>query len=104
MELGVNHLWVESDSKVAIHWVTCSDKVPWRVRRLCKSIRADCRTFIAVKLTHIHREENAPADMLASWQSQMGYTKFLRTHVWPEFQALMDRDINGSPFNREKLI
>ncbi|KAK1303342.1 hypothetical protein QJS10_CPB11g00696 [Acorus calamus] len=63
MELGVNHLWVESDSKVAIHWVTRSDKVLWRVRRLCNSIRADCRTFIEVKLTHIHREGSAPADI-----------------------------------------
>ncbi|KAK1302463.1 hypothetical protein QJS10_CPB12g01015 [Acorus calamus] len=88
MELGVNHLRVESDSNVAIHWVTRSDKVPWRARRLCNSIRTNCRTFIEVKLTHIHREGNALADM---------------THVWPELQALMDWDISGSPFIREKL-
>ncbi|KAK1299710.1 hypothetical protein QJS10_CPB13g01385 [Acorus calamus] len=38
MELGVNHLWVESDSKVAVHWITRSDKVPWRREiRVCTS-------------------------------------------------------------------
>ncbi|KAK1266749.1 hypothetical protein QJS04_geneDACA016665 [Acorus gramineus] len=103
LELGFPKLWVESDSKVALLWITSCNIVPWKVRRLINSIKEDCIKFSSIKFSHIHREGNSLADLLASSQRQMGVTWYRTSQVRPTLKDLLHRDRSDIPLCLKSL-
>jgi hypothetical protein len=58
-----NFLWLESDSKVALHAFDNVDIVPWDIRNRW----LNCLTFgLTLKWSHIYREGSSCADKIAN--------------------------------------
>lgn len=64
-EFNLRHIWLESDSTLAIGWVLSSDFRPWKLLNDLHAIdrlRAEVDCF---KVSHVLREANEKADTLA---------------------------------------
>ncbi|KAL2486409.1 Uncharacterized protein Adt_31165 [Abeliophyllum distichum] len=62
--LGLSDLWVESDSTLAIHCITKGGG-PWHIQATIRHIR-HLLVLDRDTITHIYREGNQVADLLAS--------------------------------------
>ncbi|KAK1307294.1 hypothetical protein QJS10_CPA10g00740 [Acorus calamus] len=58
--------------------------------------------FDAWKVTHIHREGNSPADLLASYQSVRGETIIKPSQIWHDLAEAMKKDMHPEGFKRVK--
>ena len=64
-EKGINKIWVETDSQVAISLIVKDQLGHWTLQAVLTRIRAMC-ALLDVRFTHIYREANAVADYLAN--------------------------------------
>ncbi|KAL6570167.1 hypothetical protein OROMI_014681 [Orobanche minor] len=58
-------VWVETDSKIALHLIEQSSSSHWQTKAIISKIRAFCDS-IEIRFSHIFREGNAVADWLAN--------------------------------------
>ncbi|KAK1324850.1 hypothetical protein QJS10_CPA01g01498 [Acorus calamus] len=76
LELGLTvqatKIWVESDSTTVLAWVHDKREIPWSAFRSLRKIKQSLAFLENWKATHIHREGNSLADLLAAYQSSKG--------------------------------
>ncbi|XP_057790752.1 uncharacterized protein LOC131007855 [Salvia miltiorrhiza] len=70
---GWHHLWVESDSTYIVHLLSeRSTAVPWRFAASWNKILSILPEFY-LQVTHIYREGNKPADIMANYARDEGW-------------------------------
>lgn len=65
--LGLLYIWVESDSMVLINLINGLTVPPWSVMHVFRDIKKLLCDFHEVIFTHIYREGNWTADIMANW-------------------------------------
>ncbi|OVA07429.1 Ribonuclease H domain [Macleaya cordata] len=63
--LGITHLYVESDSMVTINFCNQLSDVPWHLRTLMSDIMQMVLQFSTIQFHHRYRQANCVADYLA---------------------------------------
>ncbi|KZV18919.1 hypothetical protein F511_17825 [Dorcoceras hygrometricum] len=92
-------IWIETDSEVALH-IILSDHTSWDLRHTLTSIQ-EVRANYATRISHIHREGNAPADYLASLGMQKrNYTVFNSLRFDRTIIGLCNLDMLACPYVR----
>ncbi|KAK1295953.1 hypothetical protein QJS10_CPB15g01363 [Acorus calamus] len=99
---GCSMLWIESDSKTAISWIKGKGNRPWSSIRILRSILRGLDYLLDWKVSHILREGNEPADILASFRSARGESIILPSAVWPELGSALALDQSGVPYTRTR--
>ncbi|XP_077252578.1 uncharacterized protein LOC143891980 [Tasmannia lanceolata] len=64
-KLGINSLWIEADSFLAVNVINGSGSGPWKKQAMIREIIEHLRNFSSWKLTHVWRESNAATDYLS---------------------------------------
>ncbi|KZV49641.1 hypothetical protein F511_08962 [Dorcoceras hygrometricum] len=98
-------IWVETDSAVAMQ-IIISDQCSWDLRHILTSIQG-IRANHATRITHIHREGNAPADFLASLgMEKRAYAEYFGSTFDKRLVGLCKLDRIGCPYLRiaRKLV
>ncbi|KAK1283528.1 hypothetical protein QJS10_CPB21g00139 [Acorus calamus] len=103
INIGCSKLWIESDSTTALSWIKGKGNRPWSVIRLLRSIRRGLEHLHDWKVSHILREGNAPADILASYRLARGETTILPSCLWPELGSALAQDQSGLPYTRTRI-
>ncbi|KAK1308433.1 hypothetical protein QJS10_CPA09g01070 [Acorus calamus] len=75
---------------------------PWTALRLLRKISHGLQCLEEWKITHIFREGNSPADILASTRQTMGEHLISPLHVWQELEEAIDSDKVGAQYVRCK--
>ncbi|KAK1309219.1 hypothetical protein QJS10_CPA09g00486 [Acorus calamus] len=99
---GVDKLWIESDSTTALAWLHGKGKIPWTALRSLRHIHLNLLHFSVWKATHINREGNSPADMLASHQSSRDETIFHPHQLWPDMVEAIEQDRSVGEYTRTR--
>ncbi|KAK1287415.1 hypothetical protein QJS10_CPB19g00634 [Acorus calamus] len=89
---GFNRVWFESDSTTAIAWMKGRGRVPWTAIRLLRKISHGLRSLEEWKITHIFREGNSPADILAATRQTIGEHLITPHQVWQELAEAIESD------------
>ncbi|KAK1265235.1 hypothetical protein QJS04_geneDACA022453 [Acorus gramineus] len=89
---AVTNLWIESDSITAIAWVHGRGCIPWTALRSIRQIHQGLHHLKCWKATHIHRECNSPADLLAAHRSSRGETLLRPQQLWIEIRTAIEED------------
>ncbi|KAK1262184.1 hypothetical protein QJS04_geneDACA021167 [Acorus gramineus] len=89
-------IWVESDSSTALSWALNKGNKPWSAIRLLRSISQGLLSLNEWSFTHIHREGNAPADILAAFQSICGESLIPPSGTWQELRQALELDRLGT--------
>ncbi|KAL2470317.1 Heat shock 70 kDa protein 17-like [Abeliophyllum distichum] len=94
--LGLSVLWVESDSTLAIHCITKGGG-PWHIQATIRHIR-HLLTLDRDTITHIYREGNQVADLLASegWDRRC-YHEYSSQDLSRRHRSLVQIDRFGLP-------
>ncbi|KAK1280639.1 hypothetical protein QJS04_geneDACA014229 [Acorus gramineus] len=85
--IEASKLWIESDSTTALALIRGSGHIPWSAFRSLRRLHQGLELLDCWKASHIHREGNSPADLLAAHQSPRGEIIIQTSHVWEELQA-----------------
>ncbi|KAK1274196.1 hypothetical protein QJS04_geneDACA007971 [Acorus gramineus] len=103
----IQHLWIESDSTTGIAWIMGKGMVaalglPYAAFDIY--IKGYQYILTDWKVSHIHREGNAPApvDLLTAFQSARGETSFLPNDIRQELRSVLEQDQLGTQFIRKK--
>ncbi|KZV43060.1 hypothetical protein F511_04452 [Dorcoceras hygrometricum] len=89
-------IWVETDSAVAMQ-IIISVQCSWDLRHILTSIQG-IRANHATRITHIHREGNAPADFLASLgMEKRAYAEYFGSTFDKRLVGLCKLDRIGCP-------
>ncbi|KAK1299942.1 hypothetical protein QJS10_CPB13g01063 [Acorus calamus] len=99
---GSPNLWIGSDSATAISWVNAKGFPPWTALQTLCSINHSLASFVQWKATHIGREANQPADLLASWYKQDGLQLISAGATWEALTRAIRLDAEGTAFPRIK--
>ncbi|KAK1300408.1 hypothetical protein QJS10_CPB13g01120 [Acorus calamus] len=100
---GYNCVWFESDSTTAIAWMKGRGRQPWTALRLLRKISQGILCLEEWKITHIFREGNSQADILASTRRTMGEHLISPLQVWQELEVAINSDKAGTQYSRQKL-
>ncbi|KAL2455399.1 Ribonuclease H protein [Abeliophyllum distichum] len=94
--LVLSDLWIESNSTLAIHYIT-RDGGPWSIQATLRHIR-HLLTFDCNTISHIYREENQVADLLASdgWNRRC-YFEYIARDLPQRYRSLVQIDRHGLP-------
>ncbi|KAK1279985.1 Protein FIZZY-RELATED 2 [Acorus gramineus] len=95
-------LWIETDSTTARAWLIGKGNIPWTAVRSLESTHFSLAQYDAWKVSHIHREGNSPADLLASYQFARGETMIQPSQIWYALIKAMKKDMHLEGFKREK--
>ncbi|KAK1256495.1 hypothetical protein QJS04_geneDACA001486 [Acorus gramineus] len=90
--IHAHKLWIESDSITALAWLNGRGTTPWTAIRSLRNIHQYLDQLEDWKATHIHREENSPADILAASQSMRGESIFLPGQLWNDLAEEIEKD------------
>lgn len=64
---GFSSLWLEYDSLILINILNNISSVPWNIYYIVRDIKSLMRDFQEMRVSHIHREGNCSADLMATW-------------------------------------
>ncbi|KAK1324926.1 hypothetical protein QJS10_CPA01g01651 [Acorus calamus] len=104
IRLNFPSIWIETDSTTACAWVLGKGSRSWSsIRSLCH-IHQGLLLLQDWKITHIHREGNSPADILASFQSARGVTIIPPSQLWHELRTTLELDKEGKAIDRSRKI
>ncbi|KAK1308140.1 hypothetical protein QJS10_CPA09g00446 [Acorus calamus] len=98
--LQPHKLWIESDSTTALAWLQGRGNIPWTATRSLRNIHFFLQHLEEWKSSHIHREGNSPADILAAFQSIRGESLILPQQLWKEMKEALDNDNKDLGFLR----
>lgn len=65
--LGISSLWVKSDSLALIEALNGKTDFPWSIAYVIRSLRTILKDFQKLRISHIWREGNSCADIMANW-------------------------------------
>ncbi|KAK1307937.1 hypothetical protein QJS10_CPA09g00577 [Acorus calamus] len=106
IKLALKHrktrLWLEGDSKTAVAWINGMGSPPWQAYRPLTAVRHALTSLSLWKASHICREANQPADLLAALRTQDGEESIPPGVIWNDFQTLIRTDAEGHPYPRIK--
>ncbi|KAK1321207.1 hypothetical protein QJS10_CPA03g00057 [Acorus calamus] len=85
-------LWIETDSTTALAWLEGRGNIPWTAIRSLRNTHHYLQHLVDWKVTHIHREGNSPADILAAFKSMRGESIFLPKQIWKELEVALVQD------------
>lgn len=88
----VQKLWIESDSTTALAWLKGRGTIPWTAIRSLRTTHNFLNQLEDWRATHIHREGNSPADILAAYQSMRGETIYHPHQLWNEIDEALELD------------
>ncbi|KAK1302870.1 hypothetical protein QJS10_CPB12g00400 [Acorus calamus] len=91
-DLGVRRLWIESDSMTALAWLNGRGTIPWTAIRMLRKVHSLLNSLVDWKSSHIHREGNAPADILAAHRSAMGEEIIRPSDLWMDIREVLAQD------------
>ncbi|KAK1270111.1 hypothetical protein QJS04_geneDACA020970 [Acorus gramineus] len=95
-------LWIECDSTTALAWLNGRGNTPWTAIRSLRNIHPYLDQLEDWKATHIHREGNSPADILAAFESMRGESIFLPGQLWNELAEAIEKDRQATGYKRVK--
>ncbi|KAK1315070.1 hypothetical protein QJS10_CPA06g00807 [Acorus calamus] len=102
IKAGFRSIWVETDSTTTLAWVTNRGNRSWSAIRCLQSIYLGLESIAAGQFTHIHREGNTPADILAAFQSDRGETIINTNRIWSDLHQALELDRMGTIYHRTK--
>ncbi|KAK1257180.1 hypothetical protein QJS04_geneDACA014728 [Acorus gramineus] len=89
---AVTNLWIESDSITAIAWVHGMGCIPWTALRSIRQIHQGLHLSKCWKVSHIHREGNSPANLLAAHRSSRREMLLRPQQLWMEIRTAIEED------------
>ncbi|KAK1324928.1 hypothetical protein QJS10_CPA01g01653 [Acorus calamus] len=92
IRLNFPSIRIETDSTTACAWVLGKGSHSWSSIRSLRHIHQGLLLLQDWKITHIHREGNSPADILASFQSARGVTIIPPSQLWHELRTTLELD------------
>ncbi|KAK1293537.1 hypothetical protein QJS10_CPB17g00725 [Acorus calamus] len=95
-------LWLEGDSNTAVAWINSTGSPPWQAVRPLSAICHALSSFSLWKASHICREANQLADLLAALRDQDREEIISPGVIWNDFQTLVRTDAEGHPYPRIK--
>ncbi|KAK1326813.1 hypothetical protein QJS10_CPA01g01649 [Acorus calamus] len=98
--LHAPRIWSETDSTTAKAWAEGKGLIPWNAFRDLRQLRFLVGQLIDWKITHVYREANSVADLLASTQSTIDTSIFSPSQLWEDIQALLQDDKAGKVYDR----
>ncbi|XP_077215967.1 uncharacterized protein LOC143850625 [Tasmannia lanceolata] len=100
LSMGIDSLWIESDSKFVVDIIRGNATVPWKKRGLLAQLKNLLNRFHESKITHTWREGNAAADILSKRIYPCIGTPILVLLATPALLSAIDDDRNGTLFLR----
>ncbi|KAK1296336.1 hypothetical protein QJS10_CPB15g00639 [Acorus calamus] len=85
-----SRLWIEGDSQTAICWINGRGSPPWQAIKTLAAIKHLLPLFLEWKASHIRRETNCPADLLASWRKQDGEECPAARQLWSIIASILN--------------
>ncbi|XP_077242387.1 uncharacterized protein LOC143882884 [Tasmannia lanceolata] len=107
-KLGLNHLWIESDSLFAVNDINGKIKCLWKANSnslqpqipILFNLKAFLGEFQSWKITHIWREANSAADLLSKTNCCIKGEDLPPSNLLPDLMALVLDDSYGSLYTR----
>ncbi|KAK1295842.1 hypothetical protein QJS10_CPB15g00882 [Acorus calamus] len=99
-QIGASKLWIESDSTTALGWIKGKGSRPWNSIRSLRNIDYGLGALEIWEATHIQREGNCPADLLASYSSEHGEFLIQPAEIWQELRDALHQDASGTIYLR----
>ncbi|KAK1316680.1 hypothetical protein QJS10_CPA05g01848 [Acorus calamus] len=100
IRLGAMRIWFEADSTTAIAWVKDKGSLPWTALRMKRKMQQGLALLNDWKISHIPREGNSVADLLASHRTSNGESIFQKHELWPAIEELLKKDQIGTVYKR----
>ncbi|KAK1278312.1 hypothetical protein QJS04_geneDACA023361 [Acorus gramineus] len=97
---NTSKVWSESDSTTAVAWAQGKGIFPWAALRDLREIKTLVALLTDWKISHVFREGNRVADVLAHWQSPLGSIVLSPNQMNHEIQKLVLEDKEGQLQNR----
>ncbi|KAK1321880.1 hypothetical protein QJS10_CPA03g01261 [Acorus calamus] len=95
LSIGAQQVWSETDSTAAIAWAKGRGTIPWTALRDIRSLHNITASFKEWRISHIYREGNRVADLLAAHQPIMGIFTFSPPNLWEALEKLIQEDWEG---------
>ncbi|KAF5195554.1 hypothetical protein FRX31_014857 [Thalictrum thalictroides] len=70
LELGLDKIQIQTDSKLVVQWFCNKASIPWSLRKWWKEIREKA-AMMNVLILHVYREGNYVADYLSKWSMKL---------------------------------
>ncbi|KAK1310993.1 hypothetical protein QJS10_CPA08g00600 [Acorus calamus] len=106
LSLGVlrsfKRIWFETDSTTTLAWIRRKGTLPWTTLKLMRKFSLEVRRLEEWKISHIFREGNCLADILASQRQTMGEQLFFPNQTRGELEAALLSDRAGTSYHRIK--
>lgn len=104
VELGLNNLWIESDSLSLVNILNGNMNTPGHIWYIVKEIKKLLTALHDFRLSHIFREGNQPADIVAKWSIDNHInSKFTDIRWLPiEVRGAIKLDKQGLPRIRQR--
>ncbi|KAK1265510.1 hypothetical protein QJS04_geneDACA011192 [Acorus gramineus] len=97
VELGFQRVWLELDSQTVVVWIRGKGKPSLTAIPILSQIAANVSKLEDFSISHIHREGNKPANLLASLNPDMGVMEIKPNNMPPKLQKAIDSDKEGIP-------
>ncbi|KAK1257692.1 hypothetical protein QJS04_geneDACA016278 [Acorus gramineus] len=106
LSLGIHRefkrIWFETNSTTVLAWIRGKGTLPWTAFKLMRKFSLEVRRLEEWKISHIFREGNCPADILASRCQTMGEQFVLPHQIGGELEAALLLDRVGTSYQRTK--
>ncbi|XP_077231873.1 uncharacterized protein LOC143864886 [Tasmannia lanceolata] len=99
-KLGLNHLWIESDSLFAINAINGKIKCLWKQIPILFNLKALLSEFQSWKITHIWREANSAPDLVSKTNCCIKVEDLPPSNLPPDLMALVLDDSSGTLYTR----
>ncbi|KAK1312281.1 hypothetical protein QJS10_CPA07g00271 [Acorus calamus] len=97
VELRFQRVWCETDSQAVVEWIRGNGNPSSTVTPILNHIFANVSKLEDFSISHIHREGNKAADLLASLNPDMGVMEIKPNNMPPKLQKAIDSDKEGIP-------
>ncbi|KAK1327173.1 hypothetical protein QJS10_CPA01g01639 [Acorus calamus] len=100
LQIGASRIWFEADSTTAIAWLKGTGSLPWTALRIQRKLQMGLALLQSWKISHVHREGNSVADLLASHRTSNGTSIYQIHDLWPTIEELLRKDKSGTIYMR----
>ncbi|XP_077242421.1 uncharacterized protein LOC143882927 [Tasmannia lanceolata] len=98
--MGIQSLWIESDSIFIVDIIKGTATVPWTKRTLLRKIRNQLLLLHSWRISHSWREANSPADFLSKRNCPCKGIFTDPSLAPPSLLKIIDEDRIGTPYTR----
>ncbi|KAF5207701.1 hypothetical protein FRX31_002711 [Thalictrum thalictroides] len=103
MELGLDKIQIQTDSKLVVQWFGSRASIPWSLSKWWKEIR-ERAAMMNILIVHVYREGNKVADFLSKWGMKYKSGGALHHKNCRAFKQLIVADEHNIPSIRHNRI